>query len=109
VAIAAVAVETVTPLFLSLSQQADLFQSLGLGATQCTESVHCRLNRLNDQAPDVLVSYQVAEEMRASMTLILVHADSRQRLWQGDASDEAYQASNGALLCHRLVNGPRLR
>jgi len=54
-----------------------------------------------------LVSYQVAEETRASMTLILVHADSRQG--QGDASDEAYQARNGALLRRRLVNRPRLR
>lgn len=43
-----------------------------------------------------------------TMTLILVRADSRQRLWQGDASAED-QASNGALLCHCLVNRPRLR
>jgi len=64
---------------------------------------------LNGETPDVLVQYQVSEEMRASMTLTLVDADSRQRLWQGDASDEAYQARNGAMLCHRLVNCPRLR
>lgn len=50
--------------------------------------------RLNGKAPDFLVSYQVSEEMRASITLTLVHADSRQRLWQGDASDEAYPARN---------------
>ena len=46
------------------------------------------------QAPDVLVSYEVAVEMRGTLSLTFVRADSGQRIWRGTSNDEAHPARN---------------
>jgi hypothetical protein len=63
-----------------------------------TDSVDAKLSekgfRLDRTAPDFLVSYDVPVEMRGTLTLIFVHARSRQLIWRGTVDDEAYPARN---------------
>lgn len=50
--------------------------------------------RLDGAAPDFLASYAVPVEMRGTLSLTFVAAESRQLIWRGTSNDEAHPARN---------------
>ena len=48
--------------------------------------------RLDQQAPNFLVSYDVPVEMRGTITVTFNDPDTGAPLWQGTATDDAYRA-----------------
>lgn len=71
-----------------------------------TDAVDTELARrgygLDHEVPDFLVSYEVPLEMRGTLILTVVHADSHELIWRGQASDEAYPARNSTAWEERI-------
>jgi hypothetical protein len=58
--------------------------------------------RLDREAPDFLVSYEVPVDMQATLSLEFTRAGTRQFIWRGQSTDEAYPARNSAAWEKRL-------
>ncbi|UCC56701.1 MAG: DUF4136 domain-containing protein [Gammaproteobacteria bacterium] len=52
--------------------------------------------RLDRETPDFLVSYDAPLEMQGTLSLTVNDANTRQFIWRGQSSDEAYPARNPA-------------
>jgi len=59
--------------------------------------------RRDREAPDFLVSHEVPQEMRGTLSLTLIRADTRQFIWRGQSTDEAYPARNPAAWNERII------
>jgi len=59
--------------------------------------------RQDREAPDFMVSYEVPVEMQGTLSLEFTHAVTRQFIWRGQSSDEAYPARNPAAWKERII------
>lgn len=59
--------------------------------------------RRDREAPDFLVSHDVPVEMRGTLSLEFTHAGTRQFIWRGQSTDEAYPARNPAAWKERII------
>ena len=72
-----------------------------------TDAVDTKLAELgfrqDREAPDFMVSYEVPVEMQGTLSLEFTHAGTRQFIWRGQSTDEAYPARNPAAWKERII------